>query len=65
MSTSVTVLVAAPNHRPVDVTEQELRKSGKKDVWVDGMQTQRVEVGGARIFMVYAGKRLIVEEVPE
>lgn len=65
MSTTVTIAVAAPNHLPVDVTVQEIRKSGKKDVWVDNpVDSCRISMGGARTFMVYAGKRLLIEEVP-
>ena len=67
MSTTVTIAVAAPNHRPMDVTVQELRKSGKKDVWVDSASPgiRRVKVGEAITEMMYAGKRLLIEEVPE
>lgn len=64
MSTNVTVAVAAPNHLPVDVTVQDRRKSGKKDVWVDNeFDGGRLPVGAAKTFLVHAGRRVIIEEV--
>lgn len=64
MSTTVTVAVAAPNHLPLNVTVQELRTSAKKPVWVDNSTESRsLKVGEAHTFMIYGGKRLIVEEV--
>lgn len=66
MSTTVTVAVAAPNHLPVSVTVQGLRKSAKKDVWVDEPEwSKTLKVGEAATFMCYDHRRLIIEEVKE
>jgi hypothetical protein len=65
MTTHVTVAVAAPNHLPVDVTVQELRAAGKSPIWVDCPQEcAKLKVGEARVFLVHAGKRILIEEVP-
>lgn len=63
MSTNVTIAVAEPNHLPIEVAVQIRAKSDKASIWIDESR-KIIRVGQAQTFMVYDGKRLIIEEVP-
>lgn len=63
MSTTVTVAVAKPNHRPVHVFAEE--KRGSQWVTVESWPSPQVAVGGAETFMIHGTRRLVIEEIPE
>jgi hypothetical protein len=60
MSTNVTVAVAKPNHRPVNVFTET--KAGAQ--WLPESSTS-TPVGGAETFLVHGSRRLVIEEVSE